>query len=66
MKILEQKSKMTVSMRAIVGEALARVHKFREVSADHDCRSAGISVAGVLALNLSRRDRNHADLSSDK
>jgi hypothetical protein len=28
--------------------------------------SAGINVAGVLALNLSRRDRNRADLSSDK
>jgi hypothetical protein len=28
--------------------------------------SAGICVGGVLALNLSRRDRNRADLSSDK
>ena len=28
--------------------------------------SAGISVAGVLALNLSRRDMNRGDLSSDK
>jgi hypothetical protein len=27
---------------------------------------AGISVAGMLALNLSRRDRNRADLSLDK
>jgi hypothetical protein len=27
------------------------------------CPSAGISVAGVLALNLSRRDRNRAGLS---
>jgi len=25
-----------------------------------------MSVAGMLALNLSRRDRNRADLSSDK
>ena len=30
------------------------------------CLSAGISIAGVLPLNLSRRDRNRADLSSDK
>jgi hypothetical protein len=28
MKVLEQKSKMTVSMGAIVGEVSARVHKF--------------------------------------
>jgi hypothetical protein len=28
--------------------------------------SAGINIAGVLALHLSRRDRNRADLSSDK
>src|SRR6267378_760554 len=28
--------------------------------------SAGTSVAGLLALNLSHRDRNRADLSSDK
>ena len=28
-----------------------------------ECRN---SIAGVLALNLSRRDRNRADLSSDK
>jgi hypothetical protein len=36
------------------------------MQADRYCLSAGISVAGVLALNLSRRDRNRADLSSDK
>jgi hypothetical protein len=35
-------------------------------NANHYCLSAGISVAGMLALNLSRRDRNRADLSSDK
>ena len=31
-----------------------------------DCLSAGISSVGVLALNLSRRDENRADLSLDK
>jgi hypothetical protein len=36
------------------------------MQADRYCLSAGISVAGVLALNLSRRDSNRADLSSDK
>jgi hypothetical protein len=30
------------------------------------CLSAGKSVAGVPAPHLSRRDRNRADLSSDK
>ena len=30
------------------------------------CLGAGISMAGVPALNLSRRDRNRADLSLDK
>ena len=34
--------------------------------ADRDCLSAGISSPGVLALNLSRRDKNRADLSLDK
>jgi hypothetical protein len=33
---------------------------------DPYCLGAGICIAGVLALNLSRRDRNRADLSSDK
>ena len=32
----------------------------------HYCLSAGMNFAGVPALNLSRRDRNRADLSSDK
>jgi hypothetical protein len=36
------------------------------MQAGHDYLSAGISVAGGRALNLSRRDRNRADLSSDK
>ena len=31
-----------------------------------ECLSAGTIGVGVLALNLSRRDRNRADLSSDK
>jgi hypothetical protein len=30
------------------------------------CLGAGMNVSGVPALNLSRRDRNRADLSSDK
>ncbi|HSU90580.1 MAG TPA: hypothetical protein VLI44_03960, partial [Sporolactobacillaceae bacterium] len=34
--------------------------------ADRYCLSAGMSFAGVPALNLSRRDKNRADLSSDK
>ena len=34
--------------------------------ADHYCLSAGINAEGVPALHLSRRDRNRADLSSDK
>ena len=34
--------------------------------AHHYCLGGGKSVASVLALNLSRRDRNRADLSSDK
>jgi len=33
---------------------------------DHYCLSAGMSFVGVPALNLSRRDRNRADLSLDK
>jgi hypothetical protein len=43
-----------------------RVRERFHVARDHYCLSAGISVAGVLALNLSRRDRNRGDLSSDK
>ena len=35
-------------------------------SADRYCLSAGRSRAGSLALNLSRRDKNRADLSLDK
>ena len=31
--------------------------------ADHYCLGAGISLASVLALNLSRHDRNRAGLS---
>src|SRR6266478_8800717 len=37
----------------------------RFTQADHYCLSAGISVAGVLALNLSRRDKNRADSSAN-
>jgi hypothetical protein len=34
--------------------------------AERYCVGAGKTFAGVLALNLSRRDRNRADLSLDK
>jgi len=43
-----------------------RVRERCGATRNHYCLSAGISVAGVLALNLSRRDKNRADLSSDK
>ena len=42
-------------------------HRWTErVQCYHYRLSAGISVAGVLVLNLSRRDKNRADLSLDK
>jgi hypothetical protein len=34
------------------------------MQAERYCLGAGICVAGVLALNLSRRDRNRADPSA--
>jgi hypothetical protein len=43
-----------------------RVRERLHATQIHYCLSAGKSLAGVLALNLSRRDKNRADLSSDK
>jgi len=43
-----------------------RVRERSHATRNHYRLSAGISLAGVRALHLSRRDRNRADLSSDK
>ena len=48
---------LTYLSREITGEV---------TQADRYCLSAGKSLAGVPPPHLSRRDRNRADLSSDK
>jgi len=47
----------------ILPVAGGRVNVAKEEIGKCVCLGAGISVAGVLALNLSRHDRNRADLS---